>query len=316
MWIELHDTLLDHRKVKRLSRAVTRQAVTVRGHLVTLWLNVLRHAPDGNLIDWEPSDIEDYAEWDGPPGAFVDALIACGFLVHGKDEAIAVNDWTEYATHLKAAERKRKERERKRFEAEDTVPESHDVTGRHVTSQDSDRNSGPVTLTRPDQTRTDQTRPDQTKPNTPPLADASSPAAPPGGALVPVGDRPIGKPVPPHHADIAAAYAHWREQHPRAPESIKTTGDGFKKAAARLKEGRTLLDLIAAIDGMHATPWYVENNQTAFEMAMRPDKFLMFLENNTAPPQTLTPKDRAMRNAYQRAVSGAPGMFDGVLDAG
>lgn len=151
-------------------------------------------------------------------------------------------------------------------------------------------------------------------PPSPPSADAASPPSAPGVALAVVGDRPLGKPRPvsPHAADIAAAYAHWRESHPQAAASIKTTSDGFKKAAARLGEGRTLVDLRAAIDGMHATAWYVENNQTAFEMAMRPDKFLMFLENNTAPPRVLTDKDRVMQQAYRRAASGEPGMFDGV----
>lgn len=154
MWIELHDTLLDHRKMKRLSRSVTRQPVTVRGHLVTLWMNVLRHAPDGNLVDWTPSDIEDYAEWDGAPGELVEALVVCEFLDR-KNGVISVHDWSEFATHIKAAQRKRNERERKKREADLAIAESQDVTGRHVTSQDGDRNSGRVTLNRTEPNRTE-----------------------------------------------------------------------------------------------------------------------------------------------------------------
>jgi hypothetical protein len=148
VWIELHDTLLDHRKVKRLSRAVTRGHVTVRGHLVTLWLSVLRHAPDGNLVDWDDADVEDYAEWDGAPGALVQALVEVGFLERDPAGKLTVHDWEEFATHIKAAKRKRNERERKRLEKEAKAAASRAVTGRHVTSQDGGRNSGPVTLNR------------------------------------------------------------------------------------------------------------------------------------------------------------------------
>ena len=162
----------------------------------------------------------------------------------------------------------------------------------------------------PDQEKDQDQDPDRRAP----LARASSPASPPGVALAVADPRPLGKPKPvsPHHADIAVAYGHWRQSHPQAAPAIKTTSDGFKKAAARLNEGRTLGDLISAIAGMHATAWYVENNQTAFEMAMRPDKFLMFLENSTAPPRPLTEKDRVVQQLYQRAAAGGPGMFDGV----
>jgi len=198
MWIELHDTFLDHVKVKRLARALDVNKVQARGHLVTLWLNVLRHATDGCLDDWSTEDLADFSEWSGNAAAWHQALLDACLLVHEGD-SLLVNDWSDYAHHLKAAkvraqarDRKRKQRERQREheQSRQNGSDSGDVTYGHAMSHDVTRDSHAcppdvtLDLTRPDLTRTEQTRPDQThgenlvKTTLPPLPDTGLPPLP------------------------------------------------------------------------------------------------------------------------------------------
>lgn len=142
-----------------------------------------------------------------------------------------------------------------------------------MTSQDASRNSGRVTLTRPDQTRTDQTRPDQTNTN-------------PGCALVVAGSAlPPDKPeqISSHDINASLAYAHWRKQHERAPEGLDRKSRGYRHAVKQLKAGRSLDDLLAAIDGCHASDWNRENHKDSFEFIMREDQFQSFMERGYAP---------------------------------
>lgn len=113
MWIELHDTLIDHIKLKQLVRILKIKRVLARGHLSTLWLNVLRHATDGCLDDWSPEDLAEFSEWEGDPAVWRAALMECEFLVHAGD-SLVICDWEEFAAHLKAAKHKANARDRKR----------------------------------------------------------------------------------------------------------------------------------------------------------------------------------------------------------
>ena len=69
-----------------------------------------------------------------------------------------------------------------------------------------------------------------------------------------------GQPVsatPELHAvadDIRAVFAHYRARHPRAFPAPKSTSKEWSAIAARMREGFSLDDLRAAIDGCHMTP--------------------------------------------------------------
>jgi hypothetical protein len=163
MWIELHDSLLNHRKISRLAKELYVTKAHARGYIVTLWLNVLVLAPDGELEDWTEDDIAECAEWEqndiysaaGIPtdaARLTAALVKCGFL-YKENGVYCVHDWMEYAAHLKVAEKRRKARDRKRKSREkavghcDVTPMSHEVTPDQTRPDRPDR---------PDQTRTDQ----------------------------------------------------------------------------------------------------------------------------------------------------------------
>jgi len=96
-WVEVHQSLRDHRKVLTIADELALPEPHVAGHLVFLWLWALDNAPDGSL----PASarlIERASGWNGEPGAFMQALIAAGLLEHDGDN-LRIHDWDDYA-HL------------------------------------------------------------------------------------------------------------------------------------------------------------------------------------------------------------------------
>lgn len=172
MWIELHDTSRDHPKITDLAELLGVKTVVALGHMCSLWTWTLRFAPDGCLESFNVTAIERGAQWDGERGAFVSAAKNVG-LLDGDDGALHLHDWADYAQHLKAADRKRRERIRKSSQRNNShlAEMSRDTHGTNENVPPMSRdthgtlNSCPHMSRRPDQTRpdqTDQTRPDQT----------------------------------------------------------------------------------------------------------------------------------------------------------
>ena len=100
-YIEAHQELRDHPKIKRASRVLGVTRAQMVGHLICLWWWCLDYAEDGNLSDFSSTDIAEAAEWDDDPDAFVSALLTCGpagragFLVD-RGNGIEINDWASY----------------------------------------------------------------------------------------------------------------------------------------------------------------------------------------------------------------------------
>lgn len=107
-WIESHQTLRDHPKVRKAARALDVGIPQLIGHLHCLWHQALDLALDGDLTRWDAADIAYAAMWDGDPDAFVDALTGCGFadgpgfLEVESDGHLVIHDWEEHTRHLVA----------------------------------------------------------------------------------------------------------------------------------------------------------------------------------------------------------------------
>ncbi len=112
-WIELHQNLPGHPKVKRLARAlcleVPKGIPQVVGHLCMFWLWCLDYAENGSLQTMSAQDIADAAGWYDDPDIFLNAMIKERFIDE-VDGALYVHDWNDYAGLLID----RRERERKR----------------------------------------------------------------------------------------------------------------------------------------------------------------------------------------------------------
>ena len=113
MWIKLHDTFLDHRKVRRTARSLSVIEAQVRGHLVTLWLSVLRHKPTGKLDGWDEVDLAEFSGWVDDEHEWANVLVSEGWVVRDSD-GFAINDWQEHNELLKAAKVREQNRDRQR----------------------------------------------------------------------------------------------------------------------------------------------------------------------------------------------------------
>jgi hypothetical protein len=110
-WIESHQSLGAHPKLRKVSAllGITRsQAV---GHLMFLWWWSLDYAPDGDLARYDLVDIALAADWAGDAADFVDALVRAGWIDE-TDDGFSVHDWDDYAGRL--VEKRLADAERKR----------------------------------------------------------------------------------------------------------------------------------------------------------------------------------------------------------
>lgn len=105
MWIESHQSLRNHPKVKKAARIAGINEFEMIGRLHCLWWWALDYASDGDLTNYSDDDIEAAVDWAGQPGLFVKAMIECGFNGHGglidvTQESREIHDWFEYAGKL------------------------------------------------------------------------------------------------------------------------------------------------------------------------------------------------------------------------
>lgn len=125
-WIEVHQSLLSHRKTMDLAERLDIPEVYAVGHLVALWCWGLDNAPEGIVRCASQRIVARAAQWPGDARAFVEAMVAAGFLERDGDDLI-VHDWYAYAGRLierRAANAEKQRNWRDRHKAE---PPNHDV---------------------------------------------------------------------------------------------------------------------------------------------------------------------------------------------
>lgn len=120
-WLQIHQTLKDHRKVFDAADELDIPPVHMMGLLVSFWLWALDNAPSGELKGITPRMIARAAQWDKEADRFTEVLIKAGFLdVTHDDNELIIHDWQEYAGRLIDQRKAEKERSRKRRQAEVT----------------------------------------------------------------------------------------------------------------------------------------------------------------------------------------------------
>lgn len=99
-WIQSHDTLGGHRKVKRLARVLDISRPAVVGHLHYLWWEALNYAPDGDLTGYGAEDLADAMLWDGDPQTLVDGLLQVHWIEGPSEGPWVIHDWAEWASEF------------------------------------------------------------------------------------------------------------------------------------------------------------------------------------------------------------------------
>ena len=106
-WVPVHQAIGNHPKTKRLRRALGVSIPEAVG-IVTLTQHwAIDYAPDGDLSEIDPADLEDGVFWEGDPGALFDAMQNAGFI----DPDKRLHNWEKYGG--KYIEERDRGRERK-----------------------------------------------------------------------------------------------------------------------------------------------------------------------------------------------------------
>lgn len=109
-WSKLDSTLPRHRKVVRLSKLLNCKRVEAIGLVVSLWAAAMDLEPDGDLSEWQESEIAEACFWRGVPNKLVQALVKSGFIDNG--QGMVLHDWMAYQGSYRKALSKRSERQR------------------------------------------------------------------------------------------------------------------------------------------------------------------------------------------------------------
>ncbi len=111
-WIEVQQSLPEHRKTLIAAELLGLQAEHLMGHLVRFWLWAVDNAINGDLGDVPTGVISRAAGWRGDAKEFVDALAIAKFL-DGEPGHYVIHDYDEYLGKLierrEAAARRKKE---------------------------------------------------------------------------------------------------------------------------------------------------------------------------------------------------------------
>ncbi len=135
-WIEIHQTLPNHRKTIEAATILGIRPAQMVGHLVCFWLWALDNAPDGKITSSRVSHrngiVTVMSHWEGNEDEFVNALIEVKFL-HEDGDTLIIHDWQDYAGKLIDArkanrDRQRRYRERKKKEEPEDENSNANIT--------------------------------------------------------------------------------------------------------------------------------------------------------------------------------------------
>lgn len=164
-WMQVHQTLKDHRKLFDAADELEIQPPHMMGLLISFWLWALDNAPTGSLEGITPRMIARAAQWDGPAEKLAGALIRAGWLDEGDDGALSIHDWYEYAGKLIDQRQAEKERSQRRRDekaaaaASSEKPDDDQQTAGGRPKGNRKKAGGRVDQSRPDKRKDDTTPP-------------------------------------------------------------------------------------------------------------------------------------------------------------
>ena len=124
-WLQVHQTLRDHRKLYDAADALEISPPHMMGLLICFWLWALDNAPTGKLDGITPRTIARAAQWEGQPEKLSEAMIMAGWLDELDDGTLEIHDWVDYAGKLidqRQAEKERSQRRRSTAAASKKAP--------------------------------------------------------------------------------------------------------------------------------------------------------------------------------------------------
>lgn len=173
-WIQVHQTIKDHRKTYYASDALDIQPAHMLGLLVSFWLWALDNAPAGDLQGISNRTIARAAGWpEADADRFVDSLETAGFLDTAEDGNLTIHDWLDYAGKLIDQRESEKQRSRRRRAAARDDASAGRPTNDRRTTDGRPPDDHQTTVGRLDYTRLDYSRPEKIKDTTPTPSDVA-----------------------------------------------------------------------------------------------------------------------------------------------
>ena len=112
-WIESHQELGRHPKIKMLSKILGKELPEVVGYMNYLWWWAMDYAQDGDLTRYPSESIADAASWEGDPDTFVAALVTVGF-VDRDENGMRLHNWDKYTWRVLGYQERKREQTRER----------------------------------------------------------------------------------------------------------------------------------------------------------------------------------------------------------
>jgi hypothetical protein len=121
-WIELHNSIWTHPKIKPLAEALNIDRMLAAAYLIRFWTWAIEHIEcvDGEITHLSYEDISAAAGWRKSADKFVEALIRSHWFDR-KDEKLYIHDWNDFAGRL--IRKRISDRERKRNNNSDDIPQ-------------------------------------------------------------------------------------------------------------------------------------------------------------------------------------------------
>ena len=111
-WIQLHQSLITHRKIMKLKKLLNIRTPMAVGYLCLLWLWSLDNAQDGDLSTLTPSELSVICDYRGKdPKNLVRALQDAGFL----NSDMSIHDWFDYSGKLIISRKCKQNRDRQYY---------------------------------------------------------------------------------------------------------------------------------------------------------------------------------------------------------
>lgn len=281
-WLKLEDSFRDHRKPKRMARLLGVRAAEARGLIVALWAWALTQAPDGDLGDLTPDEIEEAMDWQGAEGCAFKAAVEVGLI--DTDPCQKIHEWMDRAGSYREAQRVAKHRKKKEKKRRKTQRNGN------VTVHNTDASCN---VERRGEERTGEEK------------RGSTALALTGSKAVALNNR----------SEILSVFEHYRTYHARAARNPNSSQKTWKLIRDRLtKDKRSVDELKRAIDGLHMDPWPGRENHLDLKYAVKDDdavvRFIEIADKGPQPKQAVTRAGRELQAIMKTDMN----MFKGIYD--
>lgn len=120
VWVPVEQSIANHPKAKRLSRALGIRIPEAVGLVILPQHFAIDYAPDGDLSQYEAADLADRVHWEGDAQQLLDTMKAVGFI----EQDGRIHNWERYGGKYieereQGRERKARSRQRKASKADE-----------------------------------------------------------------------------------------------------------------------------------------------------------------------------------------------------